>query len=282
MDKGRQYDAVRRSHLRRSEIDLGLRGLGEILESSRSELHEPIESSIGSIRGFRMNAFIAIVLASPGRVSDAAEASALCASNAPKLPYLREVSVPPGPGRTALTGSRLGDARSPALYAVGRATLAPAAAVEAQHGSHRAPHPAQHEGVAGVAVAIERPRKQQGVLRNVASSAQIVPSLTSRLCGWGKRIAYAAALSQAPQAPFPRTEGALAPGSGAAGPREPPYSSPTVPGPDSSKALCSACTARSTRSRAITQEILIGDVEIMSMFTPSPASTAKTLAATPG
>ena len=55
-----------------------------------------------------------------------------------------------------------------------------------------------------------------------------------------------------------------------------------MPSPESSKALCRALTARSTRSRSITQEILIGEVEIMSMFTPSSASTAKTFAATPG
>src|ERR1019366_69666 len=60
------------------------------------------------------------------------------------------------------------------------------------------------------------------------------------------------------------------------------YSGIEVPGPESSNALCSTCTARGTRARSITQEILIGEVEIISMFTPSSASTSNTLAATPG
>src|ERR1700735_2902126 len=55
-----------------------------------------------------------------------------------------------------------------------------------------------------------------------------------------------------------------------------------VPGPESSKALCSARTTPSTRSCGITQEILIGEVEIISMFKPSAASTPNTFAATPG
>src|SRR6516225_7638426 len=42
----------------------GLAGCGEILGLSGSELHAPIESPVGSIRIFPMNAFIAIVLAS--------------------------------------------------------------------------------------------------------------------------------------------------------------------------------------------------------------------------
>ena len=50
----------------------------------------------------------------------------------------------------------------------------------------------------------------------------------------------------------------------------------------SSNASCSALTASGTRSAEITQEILIGEVEIISMLIPSPPSTSKTLAATPG
>src|SRR6516225_2205383 len=42
----------------------GFAGSGEIPEPSGSELHAPIESPVGSIRIFPMNAFIAIVLAS--------------------------------------------------------------------------------------------------------------------------------------------------------------------------------------------------------------------------
>ena len=50
----------------------------------------------------------------------------------------------------------------------------------------------------------------------------------------------------------------------------------------SSKASCSARTASGTRSAEITHEILIGEVEIISMLIPSPPRTSKTLAATPG
>src|SRR5919112_2633173 len=50
----------------------------------------------------------------------------------------------------------------------------------------------------------------------------------------------------------------------------------------SSKAVCSARTARSTSSAPITQEILIGEVEIISMLMPSSPSVEKTRAATPG
>ena len=55
-----------------------------------------------------------------------------------------------------------------------------------------------------------------------------------------------------------------------------------VPSPDSSNAACSARTAPGTAAPAMTQEILIGDVEIISMFTPSAPSVVKTFAATPG
>ncbi len=54
------------------------------------------------------------------------------------------------------------------------------------------------------------------------------------------------------------------------------------PSPDSSKAACSARTASGTRSPRTTHEILIGDVEIISMLIPSSPSMEKTLAATPG
>ena len=60
------------------------------------------------------------------------------------------------------------------------------------------------------------------------------------------------------------------------------YSGIEVPGPESSNAACSTCTARGTSERSITQEILIGEVAIISMFTPSSASVEKTRAATPG
>src|SRR5215204_2400361 len=50
----------------------------------------------------------------------------------------------------------------------------------------------------------------------------------------------------------------------------------------SSKAWCSARTARSTASALTTQEILIGEVEIISMLIPSSPRVEKTLAATPG
>ena len=49
-----------------------------------------------------------------------------------------------------------------------------------------------------------------------------------------------------------------------------------------SNALCSARTAWGTASARITHEILIGDVEIISMLMPSSASVSNTLAATPG
>ena len=42
------------------------------------------------------------------------------------------------------------------------------------------------------------------------------------------------------------------------------------------------CTASGTRSAEMTHEILIGEVEIISMLIPSAPSTSKTLAATPG
>ena len=48
------------------------------------------------------------------------------------------------------------------------------------------------------------------------------------------------------------------------------------------KGLVQDATASGTRSAEITQEILIGEVEIISMLIPSPPSTSKTLAATPG
>ena len=50
----------------------------------------------------------------------------------------------------------------------------------------------------------------------------------------------------------------------------------------SSNAVCSSRTAVSTSSSRITHEILIGEVEIISMFTPASPSTVKVLAATPG
>src|SRR5207253_1137239 len=55
-----------------------------------------------------------------------------------------------------------------------------------------------------------------------------------------------------------------------------------VSGPDSSKAVCSARTAAGTCPPAMTHEILIGEVAIISMFTPSAPRTVKTFAATPG
>ncbi len=60
------------------------------------------------------------------------------------------------------------------------------------------------------------------------------------------------------------------------------YSARIVSGPESSKAACSARTTDSTRSRGMMQEILIGEVEIMSMLRSSAASTLNTFAATPG
>src|SRR3954452_21894737 len=50
----------------------------------------------------------------------------------------------------------------------------------------------------------------------------------------------------------------------------------------SSNAEWSSTTARSTSASLTTHEILIGDVEIISMFTPALPSTVKVLAATPG
>ena len=50
----------------------------------------------------------------------------------------------------------------------------------------------------------------------------------------------------------------------------------------SSNASCSARTAPATCSAVTTQEILIGEVEIISMLIPSSPSVEKTLAATPG
>ena len=55
-----------------------------------------------------------------------------------------------------------------------------------------------------------------------------------------------------------------------------------VSGPDSSNAACSERTACLSWSPAMTHEILIGDVEIISMLMPSSPSVAKTFAATPG
>ena len=54
-----------------------------------------------------------------------------------------------------------------------------------------------------------------------------------------------------------------------------------VSGPDSSNASCNARTTVSTCSRGITQEILIGEVEIISMFRPWAARTPNTLARRP-
>ena len=50
----------------------------------------------------------------------------------------------------------------------------------------------------------------------------------------------------------------------------------------SSNAVCSSRTASSTSSSRTTQEILIGEVEIISMFTPASPSAVNALAATPG
>src|SRR5262249_11792892 len=50
----------------------------------------------------------------------------------------------------------------------------------------------------------------------------------------------------------------------------------------SPKRSCTARSARSASSLRITQEIRIGDVEIISMLIPSPASTSNMSAATPG
>src|SRR5262249_18477921 len=50
----------------------------------------------------------------------------------------------------------------------------------------------------------------------------------------------------------------------------------------SSKTLWRALTASGTRSAAMTHEILIGEVEIISMLIFSRPRTSKTLAATPG
>src|SRR4029453_11506479 len=50
----------------------------------------------------------------------------------------------------------------------------------------------------------------------------------------------------------------------------------------SSKAVCSSRTAVSTCSSRTTHEILIGEVEIISMFTPALAIASKVLCATPG
>ena len=47
-------------------------------------------------------------------------------------------------------------------------------------------------------------------------------------------------------------------------------------------AACSAWTAFGTASERITHEILIGEVEIISMLIPSSASVSNTVAATPG
>ena len=49
-----------------------------------------------------------------------------------------------------------------------------------------------------------------------------------------------------------------------------------------SKAVCSWTTAVSTSSSRTTHEILIGEVEIISMFTPASPSTVRARAATPG
>src|SRR5205823_3819189 len=56
----------------------------------------------------------------------------------------------------------------------------------------------------------------------------------------------------------------------------------TVSLPDSSNAACSARTASGTRSPAMTQEILIGEVEIILMLMSSAPRVEKTFAATPG
>ena len=55
-----------------------------------------------------------------------------------------------------------------------------------------------------------------------------------------------------------------------------------VPSPESSKALCSARTASGTRSPGTTQEMRIGEVEIISMLIALSPSVVKTFAATPG
>ena len=55
-----------------------------------------------------------------------------------------------------------------------------------------------------------------------------------------------------------------------------------VSSPSSPNAACSPRTASGTRSPSITQEILIGEVEIISMLMPASPSTVNTVAATPG
>src|SRR4051794_35848337 len=55
-----------------------------------------------------------------------------------------------------------------------------------------------------------------------------------------------------------------------------------VSNPDSSKAECSARTASGTRSPRMTQEMRMGDVEIISMLMSLEPRVVKTLAATPG
>ena len=61
-----------------------------------------------------------------------------------------------------------------------------------------------------------------------------------------------------------------------------PASSRSTSSLPSSNASCSARTASDTRSAAITQEILIGEVEIISMLISCSPSVWNTLAATPG
>src|SRR3954467_4414085 len=55
-----------------------------------------------------------------------------------------------------------------------------------------------------------------------------------------------------------------------------------VPSPESSNAVWSALTASGTRSPGTTQEMRIGEVEIISMLMPLSPSVVNTLAATPG
>src|ERR1035441_10524063 len=58
-------------------------------------------------------------------------------------------------------------------------------------------------------------------------------------------------------------------------PPVPPYTTASTWSESSSKALCVTVTARSTSSWSTTTEILISDVEIISMFTPASASVLK-------
>src|SRR4029078_6146241 len=55
-----------------------------------------------------------------------------------------------------------------------------------------------------------------------------------------------------------------------------------VPSPESSNAVCRALTASGTRSPGTTQEMRIGEVEIISMLMPLSPRVVNTLAATPG